>query len=475
MNNTPIVAMLMPRVQRWCKDRGFSASQVLIPLSYAAIAGGMVTLIGTSTNVVVSEVSIDLGGPALGLLDFTWVGLPVVLFLLLFFVIGGWRLLPRHDADMIDDGLGDCLFELAVDGPSIAGRSVEAADLRDLGRAFLAHIRRNETVIPASPSTLLKDGDVLSFVGPMELLNVLLRRDGLSRPIAMPTTVADLPLFEAVVAENSVLAGSTLRSTKFRDRYGGVVLAVHRRDVVVSESLGRLRLMAGDLLIVEADSGFSRRANADRSDFHLVARRDQPAPAADTNWVGPALLIAMVVCVATGALPLVTASFLTAIGAIAMGGVSLRRARESVDLSVLLIIGSALGIGRAIVDTGLSENLTSLLLALGGSLDAVWGLALLYVSANVLTELITHKASAVLMVPVALDLADRLGIAEEAALLTVAAAAAASFLTPVGYQTNTMVLSAGNYRFADFLRVGFPTSLLVMAVALTMIKLRFLG
>ena len=475
LNNTPIVAMLTPRVQEWAHRAGIAPSKLLIPLSYAAIVGGMVTLIGTSTNIIVSGLLVETGQPALGLFDLTWIGLPAMLVVVLFFALVGHRLLPDRGTGppILKDGLQECLFEVRVGARApLIGQTIEEAGLRALGDAFLVHVRRREHLMPASPDEVLQQGDVLTFTGTASMLDELLQRPGLERNVSAIETngFETLPLFEAVVASASNLVGKSLREAQFREHYGGVVLAIQRRSERVEGPLGRIPIQAGDLLLVEARDGFDQRWNANRTEFYLVAARrsTQPKPQPRKAPVALLILAAMIVLVAAQLLPLVTAAFAAALAMIATRCLSITQARRAVNLQVLILIAAALGLGQAVVQTGLSTVLADGLLTLS-SLGVVAAVIGLYVTTNVLTELITHKAAAVLMLPVALAMASELGVEPKAFALIVAVAAAASFMTPIGYQTNLMVMAAGGYRVRDYLKVGLPVSLLVMTVATIMI------
>ena len=476
LNNTPIVALFTPRVQQWANNVGISPSKVLIPLSYAAIVGGMVTLIGTSTNIVVSGLLEVAGEEGLQMFDLTWVGVPAVFGVVLYFMLIGHRLLPDRSGPgpTFEEGLKECLFELKVGSRSyMIGRTVEEAGLRALGDAYLVHLHRQDHLIAVGPDEVLQSGDVLTFSGNAQALEGLLQRPGLVRAVRSvePQSDRTLPLFEAVVAPSSKLVGQTLREANFREAFGGVVLAIQRSDEQLQGSLGRIPIKAGDLMIIEARNGFDKRWNEDRNEFYLVAPRrpEQVRPKAGKAPLALLILIGMIVTAATGLLPLVTAAFAAALAMIATRCLRLREARQSVDISVLLIIAAALGIGQAFEVTGLAAMMAHAIVAATAQLGLVGVLVLLYVTTNLLTELITHKAAAVLMVPVALAVAAELGATPKAFALVVAVAAAASFMTPIGYQTNLMVMAAGGYRFRDYIKVGAPVSLVVMTIAVAVI------
>jgi di/tricarboxylate transporter len=476
LNNTPIVAMFTPRVQQWAKRVDLPTSKLLIPLSYAAIAGGMMTLIGTSTNIVVSGLMEAEGYAPLAMFDLTWVGVPAVFGLTLYFVLIGHRILPDRGKERASfgDGLEDCLFELRVASRSyMIGRTVEEAGLRALGSAYLAHIHRGGHLVPATPGEVLRAGDTLAFVGNVSALDGLLERPGLERVVSAVETSDEhtLPLFEAVIASTSSLVDRTLKEANFREEFGGVVLAIQRKNEQLEGPLGRIPLKAGDLLIIEAQKGFDQRWNARRDEFYLVASRrpEKKKPQTRKAPVAIAILLGMVVLAATGRMPLVTAAFAAALGMVATRCLSLTEARKSVDTSVLIIIAAALGLGKAVETTGLAGVMADGLVAATAGLGALGVLSALYVTTNVLTELITHKAAAVLMLPVALAAGAQVGGDPKAFALIIAVSAAGSFMTPIGYQTNLMVMAAGGYRYRDYFKVGLPATLIVMAIAVTVI------
>lgn len=481
LNNTPIVAMFVPRVQRWAETNGLSESKFLIPLSYAAIVGGMVTLIGTSTNVVVSGLMEDAGMDPMAMFDLAWVGIPAMIAVALFMAVLGHRILPDRNRGSLDDPsrIADYLFEVKVQARSpIIGRSVEEVGLRALGKAFLIHTLREGRILPASPGRLLRAGDVLTFVGDLNMLDVLLARPGLEKVVESPKVEEgkSIPIYEAVVAPGSTIEGKTLKETNFREAYGGVVLAILRRDETLRGSLGKLKIKAGDLLIIEAARGFDKTWNSARNDFYLVASRSEPEPTPRSSKAPVAILIlvAMVGLVAGGIFSIVEGSFIAALAMIGTRCIRFVEAKQAIDVSVLVVIAAALGIGKAVESTGLAETIAIAITSRSELLGVVGLLVVIYIATNVLTELITHKAAAVLMFPISIGVAQSVGASPKAFALIVAVAAAASFMTPIGYQTNLMVMSAGGYRYTDYVRVGAPVSLLVMTVAVTMIYLVWL-
>ena len=478
LNNTPIVAMLLPRIQDWSHKTKVPSSQLLIPLSYAAIIGGMATLIGTSTNIVVSELLISEGYEGLAMFDLSWVGVPAAIAVLVYFIVFGYRLLPKHSfaGEVFEDGLNDCLFELKVANKSeLAFKSIEQSGLRDLGGAYLAHVQRGQQIIPATPTETLLPGDTLLFTGNAKTLGELLEMPGLIRGTDPIEEVHDkhltLPIFEAVVSRSSSLVGKTLKEIRFRERYQGIVLGIQREDEKVRGGIGRIPLRAGDLLLIEAKSGFDKRWNENRNDFYLVAPRTERKrkPMTRRAPIALALLTLMVIAFTTQVIPLVTAAFVAALGMIVTRCIRGGEARSSINFSVLAIIGAALGIGRAVEVSGLAGAVADTISLVATGLNPIAVIAIIYIVTNLLTELITNQAAAILMVPIGIVIAHDMGIDLQAIAVTISIAASASFITPFGYQTNLMVMAAGGYRFIDYVRVGLPVSLIVMAVTVTVV------
>ncbi len=498
LNNTPIVAMLTPRLQEWADAQNIPASKLMIPLSYAAITGGMMTLIGTSTNLIVAGLMEAEGYEPLHLFDVTWVGVPAALVVIAYFVLGGHRLLPDRgtSAPAAERRLGQNMFEVTVTAPSpIVGQTVAEAGLRDLGDAYLTHVRRGTEVLQGRPGRPLEQGDVLAFNGSLAARERLLERPGLSRTLPAPDGAHDdparyetLPLYEAVIAESSNLVGTTLGEANFREQYQGVVLGIQRQDEPVTSPVGTTELQAGDLLIVEAPDDFEERwSSGSREEFYLVAPRDGRArpggsPEHDdeeTDRSGRApialgLTGAMVLAAATGLAPIVTAAVLAALLMVGTGCIRPAEAQRALNVQVLVVIAAALGIGKAIETTGLATAAAQGVLSVAEPFGPVVVLVALYLLTNLLTEIITNNAAAVLMLPVAMAAASSLGAPPVAFGVLVAVAASASFLTPIGYQTNLMVMAPGGYRFSDYARVGWPVTLLVMGTSVGIISLVWL-
>lgn len=482
LNNTPIVAMLVPRVQAWSEKSGVSTSKLLIPLSYAAILGGMTTLIGTSTNLLVSGLMRSSGYQELGLFDLSWAGIPAAAGAILFLALFGHKLLPDRSRQQTtpEASLENYLFEVRVsDDSPLVGQTVDDAGLRSLVDAYLVHVHRNHNeIIPASPEMVLRAGDVLMFRGNVSMLDRLLERPGFERVVEeIPTkSPMTLPLYEAVVAPSSNLVGRTLREANFREQFHGVVLGIQRRNTKIEGSLGNVPIKSGDLLLIEAPPGFDQRWNDLRSNFYLVAPR-RPALTKPQKHKAPLalfILLAVVIVAATGLAPIITTAFVGALAMLATRCLRGWEARRAIDFPVLIVIASALGVGRAIEITGLADAAAGALIDSAAALGPIGVLAAVYIATSLLTEFITNNAAAALMLSIGLSAARDLGVAPEAFAIAVAIAASASFLTPIGYQTNLMVMAAGGYRFFDYTRAGIAINVIVAIITVTVISLRWL-
>lgn len=482
LNNTPIVAMLIPQVQLWSERSGHAVSKLLIPLSYAAITGGIITLVGTSTNLIVSGMLTERGFAPLGFFELTWIGLPAAVLVFLWFVFVGHRTLPDRSRKSNGNGTNERYqFDLEVPANSpMIGQRVREAGLWSLDQAFLMHIHREgKTISPIGPNHTVLAGDLLTFVGEIRQVDNLAHRKGLVRavPHLHPKGESDeeFTLYEAVLSSSSPLIGRTLRETRFLDRYHGVVVGIQRRDENFHGSIGEIPLRPGDLLLIEANEGFDERWNGVKEEFYLVTPREfRSSPATKKAPVALAILGLAVGLAATGWISITISAFLGALLVILTGCLPYRQLYGALNLPILLVIASAIGLGQAIEQSGLALTGATLLLENIAPLGAVAVIITLYLTTNLLTEIITNNAAAVLMLPLGMLTATEMGLEPHAAAITVAVAASASFLTPIGYQTNLMVMGAGEYRFTDYIRAGLPVTLILMSLTVTMIWYRWI-
>jgi di/tricarboxylate transporter len=477
LNNTPVVATMIPAVTRWAKQLGIPASTLMIPLSYASILGGTLTLIGTSTNLVVNGQYQTLTGHAgFGLFDITAVGMVAAISGITFLLLAGPALLPtRRSPDETFADMRSFTFEVAVahDGP-LVGKSIVDAGLRHLQRIYLAEIERHGSVLTAvSPDDTLQGGDRLVFVGETDAIIDVLRINGLvpsvGREPVIERNVPERKLVEAVVAPGCEGVGKTIKDARFRDRYGAVVLAVARNGEHIKGRLSSIILQPGDVLLLEARPAFVSRQKYSR-DFLLISELDEERPDHSRAFLSWGILAVLVVLAAFGVTSMLNAALLGAGAMILSRCVSVAEAKRSLDLTVIITIAASFAIGVALQKTGAALYLGEAILGVAGT-NPVLLLVLTYVTVSLLTETITNNAAAVIMLPIVLAITAALGLNEAPFVLAVMMAASASFATPLGYQTNLMVYGPGGYRFSDFLRIGVPMNLVVGAATIVAILL----
>lgn len=480
LNNTPVVAMMIPAVQDWAKRLQLAPSRLLLPLSYAAILGGTCSLIGTSTNLVVAGmVSAHEGLGPVGMFDVTWVGLPVALACgVLLLVLGPW-LLPNRTAQRSSlQDTREYTLELVVpDGSQLAGRTIDEAGLRNVPGGFLIQVERGDVLFsPVGPEHVLREGDRLLFAGIVESIRDLVKTRGLvvatDQVFKLDSPRHRRRMFEAVVAPSSVLAGATVRSASFRNRFQGAVIAVARNGARVRAKIGDILLQPGDLLLVESDPGFDRRTSR-TSDFLLVrSLEDSQPPSHQRAPLALGILFAMVALTATGVYPMLVAALLAAAAMLVTRCCTLTDARRAVDWSLLTVIGASLGLGAAMERSGAAALLADAIMGAFG--DSPHGLlAAVFVATAVLTSAVSNTAAVALMFPVALAAADAAGVSPQPFVIGLMMGGSACFATPIGYQTNLMVYGPGGYRFGDFVRAGVPLTLLSGCVTVLLTPLAF--
>ena len=478
LNNTPVVALMVPVVEEWSRRIRIPVSKLMIPLSYAAILGGTCTLIGTSTNLVVNGLVLertDLG--SFGFFEIGAIGLPAALVGVAFTIVVGRWLLPDREAPFASpSSVREYTIELLLKPSSpLVGRTVEAAGLRNLPGGFLAEIERADTILPAvSPTEQLQAGDRLLFVGAVDSMADLMRVRGLV-PVPDQLDKLSIPrpercLVEVVVSESCPVVRRTIRGGRFRTLYDAVVIAVARDAQRLPGKVGDITLRQGDTLLLEARPSFVEQHRNSR-DFLLVSEvRGHAVPRHERAWVAGLVLLGMVVLATTGRLSMLEAALVAGGLMIVTRCTTGSDARASIDWSVLVVIGAALGLGQAMESSGAATAIAGWWLGLAG--NSPWlALAAIYVLTVGFTEVITNNAAAVLVFPVAQATAAGLGVSLWPFVAVLMIAASASFATPIGYQTNLMVYGPGGYRFSDYLRIGLPLNLLVGAVAVLLAPL----
>lgn len=469
LNNTPVVAMMLPIVQDWAKRIGISPSKLLMPLSWATILGGTVTIIGTSTNLVVTGLAAKRFDMSFNIFEIAPIGLIVVgIGLAYITLLARWLLPDRRGKIASPENARDYSVAFQVEtGSPVVGLTIEGAGLRHLPGLYLVEIERDgETIAAVSPETRLRAGDILVFVGLLESVVDLRKIRGLSpaaddqvRKVGGPAS--GRRLVEAVVAYNSPLAGKTVREAAFRTRYKAAIIAVHRSGERLRGKIGDIEMRFGDTLLLETQPTFLDTYRNDRS-FALVSQVNRSAPVRhDRGWIAATLLLFMVLSNALGYTNLFAAGLMCAGAMLITGCLSGSTARRALDVNVLLAIAASFSVGTALETTGAAQFLGEALVQLTAPLGKLGALGGVYLAVMLLTEMITNNAAAALLFPVAMSAAEAAGIEARPMCYIVMFAASASFMTPIGYQTNLMVFGPGGYRFGDFIRFGAPLQLLL--------------
>lgn len=470
-NNTPLVAAFLPQVIRWANQNGHSPSAFLMPLSFATVLGGVTTLIGTSTNVVVSGLLEQANLDPIGMFELSSVGIPLAVCGTTAMIVLAPRLLksrkPLHQ--QVQEMGRDFVVTMEVKAAGrLDGRTVEAGGLRHLRDSYLVEIIRSDIVVaPVTPKSLLKGGDLLVFVGKFDQVLDLQTIDGLISSESKAIIDIDAPdraYFEAVVGDVSPVLGKTLKEFGFRDRYRAAVIAIHRAGQRVEGKLGDVKLRVGDTLLLLADSEFGPLWR-DRNDFLLVSKTGASARfnRRRSLMVG-AIVIGTVLSVSLGFLPMLNAALLATVLLVISRMISIEELKDAVDFNSILLVASSFALGNAIESSGLAQKAARMLLKSISSLGR-YGLVFAVVLLTcLLTELISNNAAAVIMFPVVVSAAKELSFEPRPFVLAMTIAASTSFLTPIGYQTNTMVWGPGGYKFTDFTKLGAPLTLICVLI-----------
>jgi len=476
VNNTPLVAIMLPYVYDWAKRKNISPSKVLIPLSYATILGGTITLVGTSTNLVVNSFVVESGHESLKMFDFTVVGIPITILGVLYMVLFANRILPdRKDAiSSFKEKSREYVTETLVqDKSQLIGKTVEEAGLRKLEGLFLVEILRGEErIAPVSPKqTILKD-DVLIFAGATNtIIDLIKSNNGLSLP-----KYTNLPgqesstIVESVISVNSDLLGKLVKDTNFRGKYDAAIIAINRNGGRISGKIGDVELQSGDLLLMLTGKEFSTRSD-DEQDFYVVSQ------VKEIHTINPlkvialfAGIVAIFVLSALGVFTLFKGLLLLMLMIGAFRMVKFSELKKSFDVDLYLILVLALCLGKAVMKSGLDIRISNSIIESTDQLGGAFGaLAVIYLITNILAMLVTNKAAVAIMFPVALAAATTLKTDPTPFFLAIAFAGCAEFMTPYGYQTNLMVYGPGGYKFRDYIKAGWMLSLLVMISAVTIL------
>ena len=483
INNTPLVAIMMPYVYNWGKRNNISPSKLLIPLSYAAIFGGTATLIGTSTNLVVNgmvaEQNVFPLFRSLNVFDFAPVGLTMIAFGGVFLVLFSDKLLPdKQDiAEEVALHSREYIVEVRVGkGSSYHNKTIEQAKLRNLKGLFLVEIiRGQEKISPVTPQTVVKVNDLLVFAGNTTTIADMVQGNNMLQPahLGMFSKRTKTELLEIAIAPNSSLVSKTVRESNFRARFDAAILAIHRNGERISGKIGDVKLIAGDLLLLITGEDFEQRT-IDNKDFYVInkVRKINKIPTSESVLILGGLIVSVILS-ALKIVPLFTSLLVFVIVLLLTKIASPKELYKGINYNLILIIALSIALGEAMIKTSIASDMSRLILGLLRPYGVIVLLTGLFLLTNLLASIITNIGAAAIVFPIAISLANQLALNPKPFVLLVAFAAAGSFITPIGYQTNLMVYGPGGYSFRDFFRIGLPITLLFMVITVVGLTLQF--
>jgi di/tricarboxylate transporter len=489
MNTTPIVAMYLPMINKWSKRLNIQPSKLFMPLSFAGILGGQGTMIGTGSNLIIMGLFIDwwqhppewvqtmgISAPsgAVTMWGAAWIGIPVAILGIAFIVITSKWLLPnREPLKPAETRKREYEIKMSIDhGAAIIGKTIASAGLRNLPGLYLyAIVRENQLMVSVTPQEVIQQEDKLIFVGDVSSVVDLRKTRGLKpaveelrdfdgRPFARTMT-------EAVISGTSPLIGQTIRGSQFRTTYNAAILAVHRKGEHIEGKIGDIVLEPGDTLLLESAGDFLNTWKHSKH-FYLVSKLDNSRPTLHNKaWISIGILVFLIALLTTGAIDRVASIWLCGLLLVLFKCISGPDARHAINFQVLIIIGSAMGIGQAVDQSGLAHLASSSLLDFAQTIQLgnYGSLFLIFIMTSIAAQLMTNYGASVIMFPIVIGAAQGLDVSPYPFVFTMMAAAGCNFMTPVTYQTNLMVYGPGGYKFMDFPKLGLPLTLLVAILA----------
>ncbi|MGR5068011.1 SLC13 family permease [Vibrio alfacsensis] len=467
-NNTAVVVSLIGAIKR---NQQHAPSKLLIPLSYAAIFGGTLTLIGTSTNLIINSFVEDVGLPSLSFFTPTMIGLAVLVGGLLILIPLSY-LLPNYD-DQNQEDLPYFLESRVEPGSPLVGRTISENNLRALRKLFLAEVIRDEVSVPSvGPDFVLKAKDRLLFCGDVESVATLQEISGLT--LFGHQHLNGQHFIEVVVSSSATFCRKTLKESRFRDRFDAVVVAIRRGHERLEGGLGNITLAAGDTLILVPGKRFESERRAHRKEFVVINDLDSSARL-DANKSSLVLLgfASVIGCALLDVIPLIKGLAAYLIALLAFGVVQLSELRRRFPIDIVVIVGSALSIAQLMLSSGLSVRMGDMFIEAFNGWGVLGALVATYIMTLVLTELVTNNAAAALSFPIGYSMAVGYGVDPMPFIMAVLFGASASFISPYGYQTNLLVYSVGNYKLTDYVRIGVPISIVYSVLVLTLIPVFF--
>jgi di/tricarboxylate transporter len=479
INNTAVVAVFLPIVEEWCKKQGISPSKLLMPLSFVTVLGGMITVIGTSTNVLASGIAKDLGYGEFHLFQFSALGIITFLIGLAYLSFVAPRLLPSRKSltsDLVSEGYGleDYVTEVIVSPTSkLIGKTFRSAQLQGDSQADVLEIIRAQERLPQPViNRIIRAEDILLVRGKTDDLLKIRTEQGLDlladvkfnqKNLETELNSAEEGVAEVLILSNSRLIGTTLKDLRFRQRYNLTVLALRRGEELIRERLGRVSLKFGDLLLVQGDKQSLLGLQTTR-ELLVIEQKEPEELRRNKAWLAIAIIFGVVLVAAFDWLPILVSSLLGVVLMIVTGVIKPGEVYGAVRWDIIFLLAGLIPLGTAMENSGATKWLADNLMVMGGNLSGYWVLLFFYVITSFLTEILSNNATVVLLLPIASEVAKALSLNPIALMFAVTFAASNSFMTPIGYQTNTMVYGPGGYKFWDFFRVGAPLNLILTIV-----------
>jgi di/tricarboxylate transporter len=477
INNTAVVAVFLPIIEQWCQQRKISVSKMLIPLSYITVLGGMLTVIGTSTNILASGLAKKLTGQEFSLFQFTALGSITFVIGLIYLGTVAPRLLPdRRPANggSVADSylLKDYVTEIIIPPrSSLIGQTLRESEIQRKFDIDVLEIIHNEDHFPQPlADKMLSIGDILIVRGGREDLLKVKDERGIEilADVQFPDRILETELVtkeekiaEILILSNSRLIGTTLKDLRFRQRYNATVIAVRRGEELIRERIGKLKLKFGDLLLVQGPKESFLGLQTTR-ELLVLEEKSLEGLRLEKAWIALAIIVGVVVIAALNWMPILVSSLTGVILMIVTGCLKPGEIYGAVRWDIIFLLAGLIPLGTAMDNSGTTKWLAENLVIAGGGLSGYWILFLFYLATAILTEILSNNATVVLMLPVAFEVANKLDYNPLAFMFVVTFAASNSYMTPIGYQTNTMVYGPGGYKFLDFTRVGAPLTFMLM-------------
>lgn len=487
INNTAVVAIFLPIVEQWSKQTKTSVSKLLIPMSFMTILGGLITLIGTSTNILASGVAVQLGYPEFTIFQFTALGLPVFFIGLVYISLAAPKLLPARkpaggESLSEDYELKEYVSEMIIPpNSSLIGQTLRSSEIqRKFDLDVLEIIRNDEHFPPPLADKVLTLGDILLVRGSRNsLLNIKDER-GVEILADFKFNSTDMEkensqegekIAEVLILSNSRLIGTTLKDLRFRQRYNCTVLAIRRGEELIRERLGKVTLKFGDLLLIQAPKESFIGLQTTR-ELLVLEEKNIDSLRQDKVLISLAIIVGVILISAFDIVPILVSSLAGVILMVITGCLKPGEIYGSVRWDIIFLLAGLIPLGIAMDNSGTNQWLADNLLGVAGSFSPYWILVLFYFATSMLTEVLSNNAAVVLMIPIAVKVGETMGLEALSFMYVVTFAASNSYLAPIGYQTNTMVYAPGGYRFLDYTRVGLPLTItLTIIVPLLVMKI----